>query len=69
MWCSIANDFTGSDLGNVMAEGNAVAGVMMEEFEKYRGNNAYQSNGVDWLLQSCTHALQKDNETLRAINK
>lgn len=40
----------GDDLGKVMVEGNAMAGMMMCEFEKYGGINAHKDNGIDWLL-------------------
>ena len=52
-----------------MVEGNAVAGVVMQEFEKYGENNAYKDNGIHCLLPSCADALQKDNERPKVINK
>lgn len=65
----IAKNVTGGDLGNVMVEGNSVAGVVMQEFEKYGENNAYKDSRIHCLLQSCADALQKDNERPKAINK
>lgn len=32
---------------NVMVEGNALAGVMMQEFEENRENSTYTENGAD----------------------
>lgn len=41
----------------------------MQKFEKRGGNNAYNDSGDEWLLQSGTDALQKNNERLEAVNK
>lgn len=66
---SIVKDFTGGHLGNIMVEGNTMADVMMQEFEKYGGNTAYKDNGILCLLQCCTYALPKVNKRMKALNK
>lgn len=47
-----------------------MAGDTMQASKNLTGlGDAYKDNGVGWLLLYCTHALQKDNESLKAINK
>lgn len=44
--------------GNVSRlEGNAVADVMMQTFEKHGRNNAYKDSKIWWLLLSCIDYL------------
>lgn len=62
---SVAEDFTGDDLGMYPCKGKSFVSLKIQVLEKYRENNAYKYNGVGWLFQSSVDALQRDNEKLR----
>lgn len=50
-------------------EGNAVAGVTVEAFERRGCNSASKNREVGQLPVSCTDALERDEESLWASNE
>lgn len=59
----IAKYFISGTWENVLAEGNAPAGAMIQAFQ------AYKETGIDRFLLYCTETSQRDHEKPKDFNK